>query len=220
MHENPQHAWSAAIQAMESSQQAQGDISHRMRQTRRVFLPVSTALSHTGGHRDDGAPVVDRGPWMQAAAWTNHKPPSSCTLTTAFVASFLSTCLLVLACAGSAICRFLLVGVCSARVRAQQRPTRNVSQVAGAFQAARAAQLDDLPHQAAAIEFSSSLCAVEKRLGAASEATGMSGLGQVGGPSLPPMCPSGGVIAGNAQTACAAVATPTHRCTRRWERCV
>jgi hypothetical protein len=87
--------------------------------------------------------------------------------------------------------------------------------------AARAAQLDDLPHQAAAIEFSSSFCAVEKRLGAASEATGMSGLGQVGGPSLPPMCPSGGVIAGDGQTACcccAAVATPTHRCSSQQGR--
>jgi hypothetical protein len=161
-------------------------------------------------------------PWSMDAGCSVDKPQTTLILHphNRLVASFLSTCLLVLACAGSAICRFLLVGVCSARVRAQQRPTRNVSQVAGAFQAARAAQLDDLPHQAAAIEFSSSLCAVEKRLGAASEATGMSGLGQVGGPSLPPMCPSGGVIAGNAQTACAAVATPTHRCTRRWERCV
>jgi hypothetical protein len=57
--------------------------------------------------------------------------------------------------------------------------------------AARGARLCDLPHQTATIEFSSSFCAVGKRLGATGEATGMGGLGKVGGPSRLPMRPCG-----------------------------
>jgi hypothetical protein len=136
MHENPQYAWSAAVQAMITSQQAQGDRSHRMRQTRRVFLPVSTGLSHTAGHGDDRRPSR---PWSMDAGCTVDKPQTTIILHlhSRLVTSFWSTCFPVLAFAGGTICRFLLVGLWSARVRVQQRSTRNVSQVAGAFQARR-----------------------------------------------------------------------------------
>jgi hypothetical protein len=59
-----------------ASQQAQGHRSHRTRQTRRVFLPVSTGLSHMAGHGVDGAPV-DHGYRLQRRQTTNHRPPPS-----------------------------------------------------------------------------------------------------------------------------------------------
>jgi hypothetical protein len=140
-------------------------------------------------------------PWIQAAASTNHKPPSSCTLAAAallrpLVDLFSSACLCAARLSPSPCWLLGGQGACPTKTDAQR-----VSGGRRIPRAARAAQLDDLPHQATTIEFSSSFCAVAKRLGAASEATGMSGLGQVGGPSRPPMSP-GGVIAGNARTAC------------------
>jgi hypothetical protein len=138
-------------------------------------------------------------PWIQAAASTNHKPPSSCTLAAAALLRLLadlssSACLCAARSSPSPCWLVCGQGECPTKTDAQR--------VSGGRRipwAARAAQLDDLPHQATTIEFSSSFCAVAKRLGAASEATGMSGLGQVGGPSRPPTSPSG-VIAGNADS--------------------
>jgi hypothetical protein len=116
-----------------ASQLAQGDRSHRTRQTRRVFLPVSTGLSHMAGHGDDGAPV-DHGYRLQRRQTTNHRPraPSLRPLCCAFS----STCFPVRVFV-QRDCLLLLVGFWAARVRVQQRRTRNVSQVGGAFHGRR-----------------------------------------------------------------------------------
>jgi hypothetical protein len=54
MHETHMHAWQAVFEALETSQRTQSDRStHRMRQTRRVLLPVRAVVSHTAGRGDD-----------------------------------------------------------------------------------------------------------------------------------------------------------------------
>jgi hypothetical protein len=62
----------STFQAMITSGESGGDRSHRMRQRRRVFLPVSTVVSHTAGHGDDGAPSE---PWnrLQPEQTTEHQ---------------------------------------------------------------------------------------------------------------------------------------------------
>jgi hypothetical protein len=122
-HENPQCAWPAAVQARETSQQAQGPRAHRTRQTRRVFLPVSTGLSHMAGHGDDGAPV-GHGYRLQRGQTTNHRSAPSLRPP---CRTFLSTCFPACLCArlSSSPCWF----VCG-QGGVQQRPTRSVSQVA------------------------------------------------------------------------------------------
>jgi hypothetical protein len=100
-----------------------------------------------------------------------------------------SLCLpLLLECATivSFLCRLCAARERSAATKADAQRVSGVERIPGGKRSATPGRATS----AAGIEFSIVGCAVEKRSGAASEATRMSGRGQVGGPSLPPMCPT------------------------------
>jgi hypothetical protein len=127
MHETHMHAWQAVFEALETSQRTQSDRStHRMRQTRRVLLPVRAVVSHTAGRGDDRT---------QGTGCNNDKPTQGapallCRIVAAARRLLPRGLSLSVSRLYSRLCH-----LCSARVHAQTKPgIRKLSQIANAFQ--------------------------------------------------------------------------------------
>jgi hypothetical protein len=120
------------------------------------LLAGQHSVSHSAGHGDDRAPAYSSDRLHPEQTTIHH-----CRLVRSFLSTRYPVSVFVIYTVVSSLCR-----LCSAGGACHDKAGRATClRPASAFQGGSAARLQNLPHQAAAIEFSLSFCAVEKRSG-------------------------------------------------------